>query len=137
MMLSLFADNIVYTLNIDPLGGEPSGRALPEPPSDLADYQTERRGKNEVRAMLYALLADFDYLHYDARMRDTLGGVVRVNARYTLRHRATGEVLTGTKRFVCHVEGELLARVDEFQDAALVAAFRRLMVWRMQQQVTA
>ena len=117
--VALFADDIVYQLYIcqsaHPFGGE-------------------RIGRDAVRDMLYDLLADFDYLSYRPVILAVRDGVARVQTHYHLRHRATGEHLTGSKRFVCVLQGGLVTRIHEYHDAPLVEAFMRLTDWRLAQR---
>jgi ketosteroid isomerase-like protein len=110
-------DDFVYALYI-------SETALP--------YGGETRGKDNVRAVLYAILAEFDYLRYDPEIISVEGDVVRVTAAFVYHHRRTGENLTGTKRMVFRLKDSLITRIDEYHDAAKVEAFMRLAAQRTQ-----
>lgn len=116
--ISLLAGDIVYQLyvcqSVHPFGGE-------------------RVGREAVRDMLFDLLADFDYLSYRPVILDVRDGVARVQTHYHMRHRATGEHLTGSKRFVCTLQGGLVTRIHEYHDAPLVEAFMKLTDWRIAQ----
>lgn len=118
MTISTFAEDIIYQLYACR-----SARVI----------VIERCGRESVRDMLYDVLADFDYdsCQYDILQADN--GVVRVQSRYVMRHRASGEVLAGSKRFVCAVKNGLFTRVHEYTDAALVEAFFKLAKWRLQE----
>jgi ketosteroid isomerase-like protein len=101
--------------------------------SDTAlPYGGETRGKENVRAVLYAILAEFDYLRYDPEIISVEGDVVRVAVAFTYHHRRTGENLSGTKRMVFQLADGLVARIDEYHDAAKVEAFMRLAAQRTQ-----
>lgn len=132
--LGLCADTVVYQLNIAP---GTTGLLVP-PEAGCQAATIEQHGKDAVRAMMYDVLAKFDYLHYETTILDIHDGVARIHIDYMLRHRATGEELTGSKRFVLGIEDGLVARIDEYLDAARVGAFLRLTHWRLaQQHVTA
>lgn len=115
MTIAHVHDDFVYALYI-------SETALP--------YGGETRGKDNVRAVLYAILAEFDYLRYEPEVISVEGDVVRVTVAFTYHHRRTGENLSGTKRFVIHLKDGLMARIDEYHDAAKVEAFMRLTAQR-------
>jgi len=116
MTVSLFAEDIVYQLYV-------SRSAKP--------YGIERTGKEAVKGMLYDLLAEFDYLTYEADILEVSRGVARIQQRYVLRHRSSGEELAGSKRFVCTLQNGLFTRIHEYHDAALVEAFMKLAKWRL------
>ncbi|NJO21825.1 MAG: SnoaL-like domain-containing protein, partial [Sphingomonadales bacterium] len=103
-------DDFVYALYI-------SETALP--------YGGETRGKDNVRAVLYAILAEFDYLCYDPEIVAVEGDVVRVAVTFVYHHRRTGENLSGTKRMVFKLADGVITRIDEYHDAAKVEAFMR------------
>jgi ketosteroid isomerase-like protein len=115
MTVSHVHDDFVYALYI-------SDTALP--------YGGETRGKDNVRAVLYAILADFDYLSYDPEIIAVEGDVVRTSVAFVYHHRRTGENLSGTKRMVFRLADGLITRIDEYHDAAKVEAFMRLAAQR-------
>ena len=83
-------------------------------------------GKDAVRTMMFEVLAQFDYLHYEPTVLDVSGGIGRVQIQFDLRHRASGERLTGSKRQFYVIGDHVITRINEFHDTALVAAFLRL-----------
>jgi len=83
-------------------------------------------GREALAWMMYNKLADFDYLRFDPVILEVRNGVARVHARYAIRHRATGEDLAGSKRFVCTLQGGLITRIHEYQDGPMVEAFKKL-----------
>ena len=109
--LVTIADDIVYQIytaqSATPLSGQTSGKEA------FGDF-------------LYELLAHFDYLSYEPTILEVHDGVARIQTQYVLRHRASGETLEGSKRSVCTITNDLIARIDEYHDAALVEAFMRL-----------
>ncbi|MBN9280598.1 MAG: nuclear transport factor 2 family protein [Hyphomicrobium sp.] len=111
MALSLAAEDVVYNLYL-------SNSAVP--------HGGETRGRERCREVLYAVLADFDYLHYAPTIVGEDGDVVRAQVEFRYHHRRTGGLLAGTKRMVFAVEDGLITRVDEHHDAGLVEAFMRL-----------
>ncbi|NJO33495.1 MAG: nuclear transport factor 2 family protein, partial [Rhodospirillales bacterium] len=101
-------------------------------------YGGETRGKDNVRAVLYAILAEFDYLRYDPEIVAVEGDVVRVAVTFVYHHRRTGEDLSGTKRMVFKLADGVITRIDEYHDAAKVEAFMRLAAQRTEaDEVTA
>ncbi len=105
------AEDIVYALHI-------SDQALP--------FGGETCGWDAFRNVLYTILADFDYLKYEPVILGVEEDVVRVRVSFAYRHRRTAETLTGTKRMVFKLRDSLVARIDEYHDAAMVEAFMRL-----------
>jgi ketosteroid isomerase-like protein len=110
------ADDVVYALHI-------SKEALP--------FGGETHGKERIRGVLYAILADFDYLKYEPVILGAQDDMVRVQVSFIYHHRRTGEDLVGSKRLVIKLRDGLIARVDEYHDAALVEAFMRLAQQRL------
>lgn len=93
-------------------------------------YGGETRGKENVRAVLYAILAEFDYLRYEPEIVAVEGNVVRTSVAFVYHHRRTGENLSGTKRMVLRLKDGFITRIDEYHDAAKVEAFMRLAAQR-------
>lgn len=120
--LGLLSDDIVYQLYV-------CKSALP--------FGGETRGKDAVRAMLFEILAAFDYIAYEPVILAVRGGVARIQTRYVMRHRASGEQLSGSKRFVCTMKDGAITLIVEYHDAPLVEAFMRLANWRLDQGATA
>lgn len=108
--IDLLHDDVIYRLHSDP---------------DAA-YTGETSGKGEVRGLLEFMLAEWDYIHYEPQLMGVEGGVARIQVRYRLQHRLSGEILGGSKRTVIRLRDGLVAEIDEYEDVALVAAFMRL-----------
>jgi ketosteroid isomerase-like protein len=108
--LDCLADDVIYQLYI-------CRSALP--------FGGEMTGKPAVRDLLFDILAHFDYLHYEPVILNVSGGVARIHTHYVMRHRASGEHLAGSKRFVCTLQDGLITRVFEYHDVALIEAFMR------------
>lgn len=53
-------------------------------------------------------------------------GVARAQVIAYVKHKSTGHVLTGTYRQVVHFQNSLICRLEEFHDAAKMAAFWKL-----------
>ena len=68
----------------------------------------------------------FDYLAYSSDLLELYDGVARVQCQFVLRHRASGESLSGSKRQRLYVEQGEIVRIDEYHDIAMVNAFMRL-----------
>jgi len=94
--------------------------------SVVLPFGGERRGHDALRELMFTVLTDFDVLLYaPSYIRSTAQGV-RAGVAYHYRHRATGEVLEGTRRFLIQVDGDLIARIDGYYDDRMVEAFMRL-----------
>jgi ketosteroid isomerase-like protein len=115
MTLEYTNEDIVYALYI-------SDTALP--------YGGETRGKANIRNVLYAILAEFDYLKYEPTIVAVDGDVVRAQVQFIYHHRLTGENLAGSKRLVFTVRDGLIVRIEEYHDAGMVEAFMRLTAHR-------
>ena len=111
-----FHEDIVYELHVH----------TPEQP-----FSRMRRGKEACREGLFSILKDFDYLKYEPTINSINGNVVRAGVVFKYRHRATGEILEGTRRLVFELKDGLIIRIDGFHDARLVAAFMRLTEHRL------
>lgn len=110
-MLSTYADDIIYNVY-----------TFQEAAPRFAEFSE----KEAVRAVLYDILAEFDYLYYASNLIELRDGVARVQSQFVLRHRASGESLSGSKRQRIHVANGEIVRIDEYHDVAMVDAFMRL-----------
>jgi ketosteroid isomerase-like protein len=111
MTLRLCHDDVVYQLHVDPI-------AVP--------YAGETRGKDAFRETMHHMQKEWDYVRYESVLLGIEDSVARVQTQFSYRHRASGETLAGSKRWVIVIRDGLVARVDDYQDAALIAAFMRL-----------
>lgn len=110
-LLSTFADNVVYHVYTFQ--------------EDTPRF-TEFGSKDAVRAVLYDVLAAFDYLFYSSDLLELRNGVARVQSQFVLRHRVSGESLSGSKRQRIQVANGRIVRIDEYHDVAMINAFVRL-----------
>jgi len=83
-------------------------------------------GKDAIRATLYMMLEQFDYLRFDRAIVGVDGDVVRVQTQFKFHHRRTGGNLEGSMRTVFTVKDGLVVRCDEYLDEELLEAFMRL-----------
>lgn len=84
------------------------------------------QGKEHIRATLYMMLAEFDYLRFDREIVGVEGDVVKVQTQFKFHHRRTGGNLEGSMRTVFTVADGLVVRCDEYLDEGLVETFMRL-----------
>lgn len=126
--LATFSDDVVYRLNIAP---ETVGISVPQQSLSSGGPSIVMRGKGAARDMMYDFLAKFDYLLFDPVMCNVRSSVARVQVRYVVRHRATGEELAGSKRYVLKIEDDLVSQIDEYVDAARLSCFLQLAQWRV------
>ena len=109
--MGMVAPDIVYTLNVSPeslsLGGETVGW-------------------DAVNELMLGIRNVFDYLVYKPWILSVEGDSVRSRIELILRHKPSGELLTGQMRHVLLVRDGMIARVDEYVDAPMIEAFMRL-----------
>jgi ketosteroid isomerase-like protein len=108
---ALFADDIVYKLHWT---------------TDNFPFGREWRGAEACRQALFSTLAEFDYLSYVSTIVSAQRDVVRAQVQFVYRHRRTGGVLEGTRRFVFKVRNGMIVRIEGYHDARLIDAFMRL-----------
>jgi ketosteroid isomerase-like protein len=94
--------------------------------SVVLPFGCEKRGHDALRDLMFTVLTDFDVLLYSPNYIRATSNGVRAGVAYHYRHRATGEVLEGTRRLLIHVDGGLIARIDGYYDNRMVEAFMRL-----------
>ena len=79
-----------------------------------------------IRNLAYTVLAEFDYLKYEPTIIHVDGDMVRAQVLFRYRHRATGNVIEGSRRLLFKVEDVLIKRLDSFEDARRLEAFIRM-----------
>lgn len=108
-LLSYYADDLVYWCNAGSLEGAP--------------YVLE--GKPAYRTFLHSIVAVADSASVTEHFQFE-DGIGRAKVECYIRHRRTGLVLSGSYRQVATFRGRKIARIEEFHDAAKMAAFWRL-----------
>jgi ketosteroid isomerase-like protein len=93
---------------------------------DVLPFSGEKRGQEALRELMFTVLADFDVLLYAPNFIRVTGSGVRAHVGYIYRHRATGEILEGTRRLVMQFRDGLIARIDGYYDDRMIEAFMRL-----------
>lgn len=116
MALAHLHDEIAYTLHNGP---------------DALPFSGSYRGIESCRELGYAVLAEFDYLHYEPTIVSVRRSIVKAHVAFRIRHRVTGHVIEGTQRSVFHVRDGRIAKIDIYEDAARMEAFMRLMAQRL------
>ncbi len=84
------------------------------------------RGAEACRDLGYAMLAVFDYLTYEPTIVGVEGDIVRAQVNFRYRHRATGNIIEGTRRLVFEIKDGLIYRLDSFEDTLRLEAFMRM-----------
>ena len=108
-LLSYYVDDLTYWCNAGSLDGTP--------------YVIE--GKQDFRTFLrsIAAVADSgsatDHFHFE-------DGIGRAKVEAFIKHRRTGHMLSGSYRQVVTYRGRKILRLEEYHDAAKMAAFWRL-----------
>lgn len=107
----VFAADVVTTMNVDadiiPMGGEIVGR-------------------DGLMAKVLQFREVFEILEYQPRICGVDGNIVRSRVNMLLRHRRSGEIVLCKKRSVYEVRDNLIVRVDEYVDRAMMETFIRL-----------
>jgi ketosteroid isomerase-like protein len=109
LLLSNYVDDLTYWCNAGSLDGVP--------------YIVE--GKPAYRTFLRSIasVAESASATEQFTFED---GIARVRVEAYIRHRRTGHTLSGSYRQIFHFRGRKILRLEEFHDAAKMAAF-----WRM------
>jgi ketosteroid isomerase-like protein len=110
-MATLVAPDVVYTLNVSP---------------DALVLGGETRGWDAVNEKMLGIRKVFEYLVFRPLVFATRGDVVRARIEFVLRHRNSGQLLSGQMRSVFTVRDGLVVRVDEYVDAPLIESFMRM-----------
>jgi len=108
-VLSHYVDDLTYWCNAGSLDGTP--------------YVIE--GKQEFRTFLRSIVAVAESVSVSEHFQFE-DGIGRAKVEAYIRHRRTGHVLSGSYRQVVTFRGRKILRLDEFHDAAKMAAFWRL-----------
>ena len=93
---------------------------------EVLPFGGENCGQEGLRDLMFTVLADFDVLLYSPNFITPVGDGVRANVKYIYRHRATGEILEGTRRLLIQIRDDRIARIDAYYDDRMVEAFMRL-----------
>jgi ketosteroid isomerase-like protein len=83
-------------------------------------------GIDRVRELGYAVLAEFDYIHYEPTIVSDEDNLVRARVVFALRHRVSGYNIEGSQRSLFEVRDGFITRIDIYEDALRVAAFMRM-----------
>jgi ketosteroid isomerase-like protein len=98
---------------------------------EVLPFGGEKRGQEALRDLMFTVLADFDVLLYAPSFIRINGNGARAHVSYVYRHRATGEVLEGTRRLLIQIRDGLIQRIDGYYDDRMVEAFMRLTRYRI------
>ena len=93
---------------------------------EVLPFGGEQCGQEALRDLMFSILADFDVLLYAPNFITPVADGVRTNVKFNYRHRATGEVLEGTRRLLIQIRNGLIVRIDGFYDDRMIEAFMRL-----------
>jgi ketosteroid isomerase-like protein len=98
---------------------------------EVLPFGGEKRGQEALRDLMFTVLADFDVMLYAPSFIRVDGNGARAHVSYTYRHRATGELLEGTRRLLVQIRDGLILRIDGYYDDRMVEAFMRLTRYRV------
>ena len=98
-------------------------------PTDVVPYGGETRGRASISDRLQTILDHFDTVEFDGTVTKVAGDEVHGLARYTYRHKITGEAIDAEFRIVAHVRDGLVVDFKEIHDIEKVRAFMRLIAY--------
>jgi ketosteroid isomerase-like protein len=110
LLLTYFADDVLYLINVD-------GIQVP--------YAMSAVGKEDLRGRLQLVIDTFLLERYTVEKIVHDADHSRAYAHGVYRHRATGEPLDIRFRFCAWISNGLLVRVHELHDAAYLQAFEK------------
>jgi ketosteroid isomerase-like protein len=93
---------------------------------DASPFSGVYRGPERIRDLGYAVLAEFDYVMYQPEIVSVDGSFVRARVDFRYRHRATGNIIEGSRRLEFEIRDGLIARLDSYEDARRLEAFMRM-----------
>jgi hypothetical protein len=111
-VLACLTDDIVFAMHV---------------PKDIMPFAGETRGKADIVPRLQMILDGFDFLVYQPLHISEDGNEFHAQVLYHFRHKATGHEIEGTMRHIGHLEGDKIARLDEFHDTPRLLAFFELL----------
>lgn len=111
-VLACCTDDIVFAMHV---------------PIEIMPFAGETRGKANLAPRLQMILDDFDFLVYRPLLISEDDAEFHAQVLYHFRHKATGHEIEGTMRHVGRIEGDKIARLDEFHDTPRVLAFFELL----------
>lgn len=126
IMEALFAAYAIGDLDANLAYFAPDARFAIYVDTELLPYAGEVSGRAQIRNVLEGVTRDFELLHYEAKSIVAQGAIVRCQAAFTYRHRASGEVIDGIERIEAEVKNGLITSYREFHDVERIRAFLRL-----------
>jgi len=111
-VLDCFTDDAVFALHI---------------PTDVAPFAGETKGKAALASRLQEILDGFVFLDYRPLLINEDGDTFHAQVRYHYRHKATGHEIEGTMRHIGCLQGDKVARLEEFHDTPRLRAFFELL----------
>jgi ketosteroid isomerase-like protein len=93
---------------------------------DASPFSGAYRGREGCRDLGYAVLAEFDYLAYEPTIVSVEDSIVRAHVFFRYRHRATGNLIEGSRRLVFEIRDGLIYRLDSYEDSRRLEAFMRM-----------
>lgn len=93
---------------------------------DLLPFAGETIGREAIGVQMALMREQFEYVLFRPRLPFDDGETVRQQVEFRYRHRASGETITGTFRFVWTIQDGLITSCEEFHDRARIEAFVRL-----------
>ena len=99
---------------------------------DVLPFGGEVRGRAAVLSVWQDILMRFELLEYAQRIINCDDDVVRFQANFAFRHRASGQEIDGIMRIVAQVIDGQIVRYREYHDQERLRAFMRLATGDMQ-----
>jgi uncharacterized protein len=110
--LAVFAPDVVFAIHL---------------PDDVVPFAGEVQGRDQLAPRFQTILDEFDFIEYVPLQITAEGGSFHSRVRFHYRHKATGLEYEGRMRHVWRVEGDKIARFEEFHDAERVRTFFRML----------
>jgi ketosteroid isomerase-like protein len=107
-VLACCTDDIVFAMHVS---------------TQIMPFAGETRGKADIVPRLQMILDGFDFLSYRPVHICEDGDAFHAQVLYHFRHKATGHEIEGTMRHTGRLEGDKIARLDEFHDTPRLHAF--------------
>ncbi len=110
LTLATLHEAVIYRLHLEPGSHPHAGSTV---------------GKLAMAAVMGETARDWDHLYYQPTLLGVDEDIARVQVRYQIIHRASRSLLAGSNRMIVKVKDDRVVEIDQFEDAARIAAFMR------------
>ena len=110
--LACFSEDVEFTIHLPP---------------EVIPFAGPVRGRDNLAARLQIIIDEFHFLEYVPLQITPYGEIFHSRVHFHYRHKATGHEYEGRMRHTWRIEGEHIARFEEFHDTERVRAYFRLL----------